>query len=113
MVSRLALFLLGSLIATGAVAQTDLGQVRRLSPKEKERILANSSEAKADASLASIMGGGGGSRPSGIHGEIGAEIGTNGARGVFGTALVPLGENGSAIISFEKSQFGTLDRPRR
>lgn len=102
----------GSTALAQTIAPTDLSRVRRLSPEEKERILANSSEAVADASLMSAMGGGGGGSGQ-IHGEVGAMVRTHGAFGVFGTALVPLGENGSAILSFSKSQLGDLGRPHR
>ncbi len=33
-------------------------------------------------------------------------IGTQGARGVYGTADIPLGENVGATVSFESSSFG-------
>lgn len=39
------------------------------------------------------------------HGEVGAFVGSGGARGVFGTTVVPVGENGSAAFSFENSQY--------
>ena len=121
MTTRRRISLLCCLLAAGAASTAALGQtadsladnVRRLSPEEKERILAESSEAAADASLRSIMGGGGSGTSSQIHGEVGAMIGTGNTYGVFGTALVPLGENGSAIFSFSKSQFGDLRAPRR
>lgn len=41
-----------------------------------------------------------------IHGEIGAMIGTNGTRGVYGVAEIPLGDKGSAVVSFENSRYG-------
>lgn len=59
-----------------------------------------------------IMGGGE-SRPDRVRGEVGAEVGTHGALGVFGTALVPLGDNGAAVISFSRSRLGDAGRPRR
>lgn len=45
-----------------------------------------------------------------VHGEVGAFVGTGGARGVFGSAAVPLGDSGFAAFSFEKSDFGRLRR---
>lgn len=104
--------LAGAFTASAAIGQSSLSDVRRLSPEEKERILAANSEADVDAASMSMLGGGG-SRSSQIHGEVGAMVGTGGARGIYGTAIVPLGENGSAILSFEKSQFGDIRRPRR
>ena len=40
----------------------------------------------------------------GIHGDMGIEIGNHGTRAMYGTAIVPLGENGSAAVSFLTSQ---------
>ncbi|TPG49171.1 hypothetical protein EAH76_19750 [Sphingomonas glacialis] len=42
----------------------------------------------------------------GIHGEVGAMIGSNGARALYGVAQVPLGDNAAATVSFESSRFG-------
>jgi len=43
-----------------------------------------------------------------IHGEMGMSIGNNGHRSVFGSTMVPLGENGSAAFSFStgRDNFG-------
>lgn len=48
-----------------------------------------------------------------IHGEAGIFIGSGGARGVFGTALLPLGDSGSAVMSFESSRLPTAPRRQR
>ena len=40
-----------------------------------------------------------------LHGEVGMFIGTGGARGIYGSTAVPLGETGMAQFSFESSQF--------
>jgi hypothetical protein len=45
-----------------------------------------------------------------VHGEVGAFVGTGGARGIFGSAAVPLGDNGFAAFSFERSDFGRQRR---
>jgi len=42
----------------------------------------------------------------GVHGEIGAMIGTHGARAIYGTAAIPLGDHADAVVSFESSSFG-------
>lgn len=42
-----------------------------------------------------------------IHGEVGFGIGTGGYRSAFGTAFVPLGNEGLAIISFDSTDFGS------
>ncbi len=47
------------------------------------------------------------------HGEVGAFVGTGGARGIYGTTTVPVGENGSASFSFENSNYGDRRYRRR
>lgn len=43
-----------------------------------------------------------------IHGEVGAMIGTGGARGVYGIVGVPLGETGSATFAFSDQRLPTF-----
>lgn len=85
-----------------ASARTPESRVTRLSPAEKEVLLDAGTEESADRAQAQAMGG----DSDRVHGEIGAMIGTGGARGVFGTAVIPLGENGTAVVSFENYRFG-------
>lgn len=87
------------------------GQVIRLSPEEKEALLAQGSEEKVDAAQAQALGGDGPSRQ--IHGEVGFMVGTGGARGFYGAAAIPLGDNASAFISFEDTRWGNVQRFRR
>lgn len=87
-----------------AVAEDD-AQIIRLTPEQQAKALDSANETSADAALARASGGGSDRL---IHGEIGAMIGTGGARGVFGTAAIPLGDNGGAIISFEQSRYGRI-----
>jgi hypothetical protein len=70
--------------------------------------LGASTEATAEAARAGLSG-----RASDrqIHGEVGAMIGTGGARGAYGLAAIPLGERAGAVVSFESSRFGN-DRHR-
>lgn len=110
----LPLLALATLIpAAAASAQApetaDTSQVRRLSPQEKEQILAENERRAREAEIDAAIGNAS-SRPNGIHGEIGGVIGTGGTRGIFGTAVVPLGDRGSAAISFEDFRTDTLDR---
>jgi hypothetical protein len=62
---------------------------------ERDAILNNSlyGEARADR------------RP---HGEVGMFIGSGGARGIFGTTAVPLGDTGMASFSFSTGRFPTF-----
>jgi len=48
----------------------------------------------------------------GIHGEVGAAIGTNGFRSAYGVAAIPLGDNAGAVVSFESTQYGGYRRGR-
>lgn len=48
-----------------------------------------------------------------IDGEIGVAIGTGGYREAFGTAYVPLGNDGLAILSFDTTDFGSRYSRRR
>jgi hypothetical protein len=113
--SAFALVTIG--LASAATAQTaesfDPSEVRRLSPEEKERILAENEQRAKEAEFDAALGRS--SPRPGIHGEIGGVIGTGGTRGIFGTALVPLGDSGSAIFSFEDFRTDGFDRrdPRR
>ena len=52
-------------------------------------------------------------RDRAIHGEVSAFVGTGGARGLAGTAVIPLGEDGVAILSFEDSRGNGYRRYRR
>ena len=48
-----------------------------------------------------------------VHGEVSAFVGTGGARGVAGSATVPLGDSGSASFAFENSDYGNRGYYRR
>ena len=48
-----------------------------------------------------------------VHGEVGAMIGTGGARGLFGTMLAPIGDDGFAALQFETTRTGERRIRRR
>jgi len=48
-----------------------------------------------------------------IEGELGVAIGTGGYREAFGTAVVPLGQDGVAIVSFDQVESNRGRRRRR
>lgn len=102
-IAAICLIALAPCAATAQTPPSDEGKVTRLTPEERAELLDAGIEASADRAQAQAMGGG---YERQIHGEVGAMIGTGGARGIFGTAVIPLGETGTAIISFEKSSFG-------
>lgn len=41
-----------------------------------------------------------------VYGEVGVAVGSNGARAIYGTAAIPLGNHAGAVVSFESSRFG-------
>lgn len=102
---RLLACVAAGLIAAPAVAETTTeGTVVRLSPGQAEQAIESGAAAAAvphDA-LASIEDG----PRRAIHGEVGMMIGTGGARGMFGTAAIPLGDNAGAIVSFSTERYG-------
>ncbi|KKC24195.1 hypothetical protein [Sphingomonas sp. SRS2] len=89
------------LAASGAVAAET---VVSLSPEAKEKVLEAAATRNAKAIGEPAINGAGGL--GAIHGEVGMMIGTNGARGVFGSAVAPIGESATVGIAFENSRFG-------
>ncbi len=109
-----------ALMAAGtASAQEPAGTVYRLSPDEIARI--DPRPAAQDPKLAydplfdrSLFAPGDEVRTDRRpHGEVGAFVGSGGARGIYGTTTVPVGENGSASFSFENSNYGDRRYRRR
>lgn len=80
------------------------GTVHRLSPEEVKRILADAAEKPR------LMSDEAGGPSKKVHGEMGIMIGTGGARAAYGTAVVPLGDQGVAAISFETGRHPGYDR---
>ncbi len=91
------------LLATSAIAQDAPSDVIHLTPAQRAAVL----EAAALHPNRGLDGGGLDRR---IHGEVGMEIGTNGERAIYGTAIVPLGDTGSAAISFFDGRSGRWPR---
>src|SRR5262249_2880741 len=84
------------------------GDTRRLTDEQRQEILDNLTEEQVTAARNAAAHGElpGSNLDRGIHGEIGAMIGSHGSHSVFGTAAIPLGDSGGAIVSFEDSRFG-------
>ena len=80
----------------------------RLTDAQRDAILNTNTVQSAAAARGELADSEGPGR--GIHGEVGMMIGTQGARGVYGTADIPLGENAGATVSFESSSFGNRRR---
>ena len=88
-------------------------QVYRLSPEQVEAAKNQASQVETNALIPepsrTEIGGpslyGDETKPKrAIHGEMGVVVGTGGTRGIFGTAIVPLGENSTAAFSFSQGQ---------
>ncbi|MDR6849401.1 MAG: hypothetical protein V4522_08945 [Pseudomonadota bacterium] len=94
--------------AVAAAAAPSSGDTIRLSDKERDAILNSNTVESAAAARGERLPGTG----PGIHGEIGAMIGSNGTRGIYGTAAIPLGDNAGAVVSFESSQYNWPRRSR-
>lgn len=86
------------------------GDTIRLTDRERNAIL-DSNTVESAALARGEMAGSGNTGP-GIHGEFGAMIGSNGTRGAYGVAAIPLGDNAGAVVSFESSRFGGYRRSR-
>jgi hypothetical protein len=83
----------------------------RLSDAEREKVLeaaAASRQEKLSALSKDDMSTGEAVRQ--IHGEVGFEIGTGGYRSAYGTAIVPIDDDGVAIISLGSTDFGSRGR---
>ena len=88
------------LLAAPAIAQ----DTRRLSPAEVERILEEAARKRVTADKLP---------PRVIEGEVGVTIGTGGTREVIGTAVVPVGTKGTAIISIDAGGSDRRTKRRR
>lgn len=108
----LALVAGASCWATASVAQTApvppapaaSGDSIRLTDEQRMAILDSNTVESAAAARGELPESRYGDRR--IHGEIGAMIGTNGTRGIYGVAEIPLGDRASAVLSFENSRYG-------
>ena len=72
-----------------------------LSPAAKEKLL--DAAATRNQNLPADPGIGGFGRR--VQGEVGFMVGTGGSRGVFGSAVAPIGETGSVAVAFENSRY--------
>jgi hypothetical protein len=90
--------------ATTQVAPPSATDTIRLTDAQRMAILDSNTEESAAAARGELAESGGIDR--GIHGEVGVMIGSQGSRGVFGTADIPLGDHAAASVSFESSRFG-------
>ncbi len=87
-------------VANAQATAVDNIRTYSLTQQEKADILANGSESRVDESLLQARSGGDGK----IHGEMGVTVGTNNTRGIYGNAVIPLGKDAVAAISFDHYQ---------
>ena len=106
MINASRLLLLAALSSAPALATEE---VHRLSPAEVAAI----QERAAQRAPVAEPGDEHGVRSRAVHGEVGMAIGTHGYRSIFGTAYVPLGQDGMAVISVENSEFNDRRLRRR
>jgi hypothetical protein len=99
---RFCIPLAAVLLASQGHAQAP-GNTIGLSDAQKADILSHNTEDTVADARAGLPTSG---KARAIHGEIGAEIGTHGERGMFGAAAIPLGENASATVMFEDERYG-------
>jgi len=79
----------------------------RLSDADKEKVLEEAAaSARGPVSTPSAENLADDALPPPIHGEVGFTIGTGGYRSAYGTAIVPLKNDGVAIISLGTTDFG-------
>jgi hypothetical protein len=102
------LLLLAVMAPAAALAAPPPPSVQRLTDAQVEQILAEAAAKREAAEVAALA-----PKP-GIHGEVGVEVGTGGHRAAYGTAVVPLGSDGSsATVSFATSTGRDQWRRRR
>ena len=104
---RLSLIAMLALLPAPALAADE----HRLSAAEVERIFdqaAQKRETPVTKPVATIPAP---ARP--IEGEVGVSVGSGGYREVFGTAVVPVGQEGVAIVSFDAAESRREFRRRR
>lgn len=87
-----------------SVPATQAPDTVRLSDEQRRAILDSNTMESAAAARGELTGADRADRR--IHGEVGVMIGTNGTRGIYGVAEIPLGNNGSAVVSYENSRYG-------
>jgi hypothetical protein len=115
--SHVRLLLSAVVLTSSSLAMADQGAtVVRLSQAEAEA----AKEAAAKRNLASQLGNDASSILNDkrdffgpVHGEVGFGIGTGGYREAFGTAVMPLGDDGLFAFSFDSVQFNGRRRDRR
>jgi hypothetical protein len=95
-----------AMMVAGAMAAAAAGPVQRLSDAEVARVLDEAARKREAAEAAAPA------PPRALQGEAGVEVGSGGYRAVYGSAFVPIGEEGGAVVTFS-NQHGGNRGPRR
>jgi len=103
--------LLSPALALAADGPAPLPSEIRLSDAEREKVLEAAAASHQEKLVAvSLDGTSTDEAVRQIHGEVGFEIGTGGYRSAYGTAIVPIDDDGVAIISLGSTDFGSRGR---
>lgn len=106
--SLAALLLSPSMAGAAPARPTEI----RLSEAEKEKILEAAAAAQREAPARQADETDVADAPARpIHGEVGFEVGTGGYRSAYGTTVIPLEDEGVAIISLRSTDFGKRRYP--
>ena len=95
------------LMAAAAPAASALAPAQRLSDAEVARVLDEAARKREAAEAAAPE------RKRIVEGEVGVEVGSGGYRSVYGSAFVPIGEEGGALVTFSNQSGGDRYGPRR
>lgn len=90
--------------ASAPATQSVADDTIRLTDEQRLAIIEGNTPERAAAARGELTGAERARR--GIHGEVGVMVGSNGSRGIYGAAEVPLGKDGAAVVSFENTQYG-------
>ena len=99
----ISMVLLGAMAPAAAAPEP----VQRLSDAEVARVLDDAARKREAAEAAVPV------RKRLVEGEVGVEIGSGGYRSVYGSAFVPIGEEGGALVTFSDQSGGDRFGPRR
>jgi hypothetical protein len=98
--NRMMKILLALIVITAPVAA--MADTVRLTAEQAEAAKEAGAARNAGAAALGLEPG----QDKAIHGEMGVAIGTGGYRSVYGTAIVPLGDNATIGLSFANEQYG-------
>ena len=99
-----------SMVLAAPESRAPLPSEIRLSDSEKEKVLEAAATRRQSPTVQSVEDTSADETGRQIHGEVGFEVGTGGYRSAYGTAIIPLEDDGVAIISLGSTDFGSRGR---